>query len=138
MEILSGTVRRQLSYNLLILNANNINTRITLSWTKISFSTKGKYLIEAMSARLSHHNQTWLQSGMSGQRNEQSQTKSGICGPVTQHDCLHEVEGSSSQGWKQGQEWRLPRSMTARMSFVFWIRPPKTFRTRTVHHVAQF
>ena len=71
MEIPSGTVRRQLSYNLLILNANNINTRITLSWTKISFSTKRKYLIETMSVRLSQHTQTWLQSGLSGERNEQ-------------------------------------------------------------------
>ena len=72
-----------------------------------------KYLIGAMSARSSQHSQTWLQSGMSGQRNEQSQTKSGICGSFL-------------------GPWRLGRP-----SF-FLIRLPKTFRTRTVHHVVQF
>ena len=62
MEIPSGTVRRQLSYNLLILNANNINTRITLSWTKISFSTKRKYLIETMSVTSTHSNVTQIRA----------------------------------------------------------------------------
>ena len=125
MEIPSGTVRRQLSYNLLILNANNINTRITLSWTKISFSIKRKYLIEAMS--LSQHTQTWLKSGLNGQRSKHSRTKIRIYGQEFRF-------GISESGLKTWIQWFMSLSpWTSKvLVYVLVLIRNESFRTPIV------